>query len=156
MDTPNDISNDHMIGIDLGTTFCCVAIYRSNQVSIVTNELGKRTTPSIVSFRNDEILVGDAAKNIMNQNYLNTIKDAKRLIGRRFKDPIVQQDLKNWAFTIKENPENGLPQYVINLDDEEKRYYPEEISSFILKKLKKCSEDFTGKIINKAIIINNR
>ena len=99
MTTPKGSSKflfeDPIIGIDLGTTFCCVAAYHLNKVEIVTNEIGRRTTPSLVSFRDEEILVGDAAKNIMNSNAENTIKDSKRLIGRRFNDPIVvQEDLK--------------------------------------------------------------
>ena len=150
-DIPQSKIKDPIIGIDLGTTFCCVGIGRTNKIDIVTNDLGKRTTPSMVSFRVNEILVGDAAKNIMYQNAENTIKDSKRLIGRRFNEPIVQEDLKKWAFTIKENS-NGLPQYVINVGDEEKRYFPEEISSMILRKLKSLSEDFMGTSIKKAVI----
>ena len=156
MTTPKGSSKflfeDPIIGIDLGTTFCCVAAYHLNKVEIVTNEIGRRTTPSLVSFRDEEILVGDAAKNIMNSNAENTIKDSKRLIGRRFNDPIVQEDLKKWSFTIKENELNGLPQYIINVDNEEKRYYPEEISSMILKKLKSFSQDFLGKEVKRAVI----
>ena len=156
MSTPKGSSKslfeDPIIGIDLGTTFCCVAAYHLNKVEIVTNEIGRRTTPSLVSFRDEEILVGDAAKNIMNSNAENTIKDSKRLIGRRFNDPIVQEDLKKWSFTIKENELNGLPQYIINVDNEEKRYYPEEISSMILKKLKSFSQDFLGREVKRAVI----
>ena len=156
MSTPKGSSKslfeDPIIGIDLGTTFCCVAAYHLNKVEIVTNEIGRRTTPSVVSFRDEEILVGDAAKNIMNSNAENTIKDSKRLIGRRFNDPIVQEDLKKWSFTIKENELNGLPQYIINVDNEEKRYYPEEISSMILKKLKSFSQDFLGREVKRAVI----
>ena len=91
----------------------------------------------MVSFRVNEILVGDAAKNIMYQNADNTLKDSKKLIGRRFNDPIVQEDLKNGNL------------YVINVGDEEKRYFPEEISSMILRKLKSLSEDFMGKLNKK-------
>ena len=141
-----------VIGIDLGTTFSCVGAYRSKKIEIVTNDIGGRVTPSLVSFKNDEILIGNAAKNIMNQNAENTIKDSKRLIGRKFKDKIVQEDIKNWLFTVEENPENGFPQYVINQNDEEKRYYPEEISSMILKKLHGFAEEFLGTEIHNAVI----
>ena len=141
-----------VIGIDLGTTFSCVGAYRSKKIEIVTNDIGGRVTPSLVSFKNDEILIGNAAKNIMNQNAENTIKDSKRLIGRKFKDKIVQEDIKNWLFTVEENPENGFPQYVINQNDEEKRYYPEEISSMILKKLRGFAEEFLGTEIHNAVI----
>jgi molecular chaperone DnaK (HSP70) len=120
LDIPD--KNKLIIGIDLGTTFSCIGAYRANKIDIVVNDVGKRVTPSLVSFRNGEILVGEAASNIMNQNAENTIKDSKRLIGRRFNEPTVQEDLKKWAFTITENS-NGLPQYVINVGDEEKKIF---------------------------------
>ncbi len=145
-------NNKLVIGIDLGTTFSCVCAYRSNKLEIVTNDVGKRVTPSMVSFRSGEILIGDAARNIMNQNAENTIKDSKRLIGRKFNEKVVQEDMSKWLFTVEENPENGKPQYVINVDDEETRYYPEEISSMILKKLRGFSEDFLANEIKKAVI----
>ena len=150
LDIPD--KNKLIIGIDLGTTFSCIGAYRANKIDIVVNEVGNRVTPSLVSFRNGEILVGEAARNIMSQNAENTIKDSKRLIGRKFKDKIVQEDMKNWLFTLEENPENGFPQYVINVDDEEERYYPEQISSFILKKLRSFAEDFLGDQVKKAVI----
>ena len=88
------------IGIDLGTTFSCVGIWRNNRVEIVTNPEGKPTTPSIVAFTNTTYLVGQGAQNQAHKNPLNTVYDAKRLIGRRFSDAEVTEDRKYWSFEV--------------------------------------------------------
>jgi len=140
------------IGIDLGTTYSCVGVFHQGKVDIIPNELGTRTTPSVVAFTPQERLVGDAAKTNITKNVENTIYDAKRSIGRRFDDPIVQRDKKLWPFKLEKEPNSDRPQYVIQYKGETKRYFPEQISAMILEKLKKNAEDFLGISVEKAII----
>ncbi len=143
---------DKIIGIDLGTTRCCVGAWRKNHVEIIPNEIGERTTPSIVSFTKSQIVIGESARAKMVRNVENTIYDAKRLIGRKFDDPVVEEDKKFWGFQIEENENTKKPQYIINIDNNIKKYYPEEISCFILRHLKTISSNYLGGDVKKAVI----
>ena len=122
------------IGIDLGTTYSCVGWWKDNRCEIIANDQGNRTTPSYVAFNDTERLIGDGAKNQSSMNPENTIFDAKRLIGRKFDDPSVQSDIKNFPFTVLEDS-NGKPKIQATYKGELKTFQPEEISSMVLTNL---------------------
>nr|CAH7724262.1 unnamed protein product [Callosobruchus chinensis] len=138
------------VGIDLGTTYSCVGVFRNGTVDIITNEVGNRITPSCVAFTNTERLIGDPAKGQMAMNPTNTVYDAKRLIGRRFDDPIVQQDMKHWSFQVVND--KGKPKIKVEYKGETKTFYPEEISSMVLTKMKEIAETYLGSRVSKAVI----
>lgn len=139
------------IGIDLGTTYSCVGVWQNERVEIIANDQGNRTTPSYISFTDTERLIGDAAKNQSSMNPINTIFDAKRLIGRKFKDPTVQNDIKQWPFKVIEK-EDGKPFIQVTYKDEVKEFRPEELSAMILVKMKETAEGFLNEKVKKAVI----
>ncbi|CAG8578490.1 6287_t:CDS:2 [Funneliformis caledonium] len=138
------------IGIDLGTTYSCVAVWENERVEIIANEQGNRTTPSYVAFAESERLIGDAAKNQAAMNPKNTVFDAKRLIGRRFDDPEVKSDIKHWPFTVIEK--DGAPLIQVEYQGETKNFTPQEISSMVLTRMKEIAEGKLGKKVKKAVI----
>ncbi|CAR27166.1 hypothetical protein ZYGR_0I04380 [Zygosaccharomyces rouxii] len=137
------------IGIDLGTTYSCVATYESS-VEIIANEQGNRVTPSFVAFTPEERLIGDAAKNQAALNPENTVFDAKRLIGRRFDDESVQKDRKTWPFKLIDV--EGNPVVEVQYLGETKTFSPQEISSMVLTKMKEIAEAKIGQKVEKAVI----
>jgi len=141
------------VGIDLGTTYSCVGVWRNgnDSVDIIANDMGERTTPSYVSFSDEERLIGQAAKNQCSRNPTNTIFDAKRLIGRKFKDNIVQDDMKLWPFKVVEGS-GGRPVIQVNFKGEPKRFFPEEVSSMVLAKMKNTAEQYIGEAVGQAVI----
>ena len=139
------------VGIDLGTTYSCVGVWQHGQVEIISNDQGYRTTPSYVAFTESERLIGEAAKSQTAMNPENTIFDAKRMIGRKFSDPVVQNDLKTLPFKVTSGLQ-GRPQFNVNYKGEDKKYYPEEISSMVLTKLKETAEAYLGTKVDSAVI----
>jgi L1 cell adhesion molecule like protein len=138
------------IGIDLGTTYSCVGVWQNNHVEIIANDQGNRTTPSFVSFTQDERLIGDAAKSIVANNPLNTVFDAKRLIGASFNDPKVQADMKHFSFQVIDK--DNKPYIQVDFKGEKKVFAPEEISSMIILKMKEIAESYLGETVASAVI----
>jgi len=138
------------VGIDLGTTYSCVGVFQHGKVEIIANDQGNRTTPSYVAFTDTERLIGDAAKNQTAMNPTNTVFDAKRLIGRKFEDQDVQSDMKHWPFKVISD--GGKPKIEVEYKNESKTFYPEEISSMVLTKMKETAEGYLGNTVSNAVI----
>jgi len=138
------------IGIDLGTTFSCVAVWQNGKVEIIANDQGNRTTPSYVAFTDTEHLVGDSAKYQVAMNPENTIFDAKRLIGREFNDPHIQQDMKHWPFKVVNV--SGKPYFEVNHEGQSKQFSPEQISAMVLTKMKQTASTYLGQPVTDAVI----
>jgi len=138
------------VGIDLGTTYSCVGVFQHGKVEIIANDQGNRTTPSYVAFTDTERLIGDAAKNQVAMNPNNTVFDAKRLIGRRFEDTVVQADMKHWPFDVVSD--GGKPKIQVDYKGETKTFFPEEISSMVLLKMKETAEAYLGKAVSNAVV----
>ena len=139
------------IGIDLGTTYSCVGIWKNDRCEIIPNDQGNRTTPSFVAFTDTERLIGDAAKSQAAMNAVNTVFDAKRLVGRNFSDVSVQNDMKHFPFKVVKGA-GDKPTIVAEYKGEEKRFTPEEISSMILVKMKQIAEEYCGHDVKDAVI----
>lgn len=142
-----------IIGIDLGTTYSCCAVWnpKTSRADVITNELGDRTTASYVAFTDEERLVGAAAKNQAAKNPENTVFDAKRLIGRQFDDPSVQRDKSHWPFGVGKSSDNK-PLIQVNYKGEPKQYTPQEISAAVLQKMKTIAEDYLGTSVKDAVV----
>jgi endoplasmic reticulum chaperone BiP len=147
----DEVEKGTVIGIDLGTTYSCVGVFKNGRVEIIPNDQGNRITPSYVAFMdNGERLVGDAAKNQATINPENTIFDVKRLIGRKFSDESVQADRKLVPYKIVSD--NDMPAVEVTLGGKTSRFAPEEISAMILQKMKTTAETYLGKEIKHAVV----
>ena len=143
-------NKDIAIGIDLGTTYSCVAIYQNGNVEIIANDQGERTTPSYVGFSDTERLIGASAKIASTTNPTNTVYDAKRMIGRDFSDEKLQEDMKQFSFQVVDH--NNKPKIKVNYKGEDKEFTPEEISAMILTKMKQTAELYLGHPVKNAVI----
>ncbi|GAU23245.1 hypothetical protein TSUD_172740 [Trifolium subterraneum] len=141
------------IGIDLGTTYSCVAVWQSqnNRAEIIHNEQGNRTTPSFVAFTDDQRLIGDAAKIQAASNPTNTVFDAKRLIGRKYSDSVIQNDILLWPFKVVAGTDDK-PEIIVKYKGAEKRFCAEEISSMVLTKMREIAEKFLELPVKNAVV----
>lgn len=124
-------STEYAIGIDLGTTYSCIGVWKDDKVEIINNFEGKPTTPSYVAFTKDHQKVGQGAVNQAHRNAENTVFDAKRLIGRKFSDRDVQEDMKKWSFSVTQGA-GDKPLIAVNYKGQVQQYHAEQISGFIL------------------------
>lgn len=141
---------DTVIGIDFGTSNLRVAVYINGKVQFIPNDEGSLNTPSIVSFNKNGILVGEKAKNEMQNNPLNTIYNIKRLLGLRFSDKELQREIKRVPYKIVNK--NNHPYVQVELKNETKLFSPEEIAALILKEMKRIAEKNLGFPVEKAVI----
>uniref|UniRef100_A0A0G4GSW7 Uncharacterized protein n=2 Tax=Chromera velia TaxID=505693 RepID=A0A0G4GSW7_9ALVE len=139
-----------VVGIDLGTTYSCVGIYKNGRVEIIPNDQGNRITPSYVAFTDDERLVGEAAKNQATIQPTQTIFDVKRLIGRKFEDSTVQKDKKLLPYELVN--QDGKPYVQLKVQGEMKKLSPEEVSAMVLSKMKETAETYLGKEVKHAVV----
>jgi L1 cell adhesion molecule like protein len=141
----------YCIGIDLGTTFSCLGVWQNNKVEIIANDQGNRTTPSYVAFTENERIVGNGAKNQCAQNPSNTIFDAKRFIGRKFSDPVLQNDIKHFPFKVIADKDDK-PLIQVKYKNEKRTFQPEEVSAMILSKMKETAESYLGEEVKDAVV----
>ncbi|XP_068308175.1 heat shock cognate 70 kDa protein-like isoform X2 [Pyrus communis] len=147
------MAEGHAIGIDLGTTYSCVAVWQDDHAEIIANDHGNRTTRSYVTFTESKRLVGDEAFNQVGRFPANSIFDAKRLIGRKFSEDTVQKDRKLWPFRVIEGPADK-PMIAVTHRGEEKKFSAEDISSMVLAKMREIAESYLcSKISEKNAVI---
>jgi heat shock 70kDa protein 1/2/6/8 len=139
------------VGIDLGTTTSCVGVWQNNRVEIIANDQGSRITPSFVAFTDSERLIGEAAKNQAAGNPKNTVYEAKRLIGRRFDEPSVQSDMKQFSYNVVKG-QHEKPEIEVEFKGETKRLRPEEVGAAVLQKMKAIAEGYLGTPVKDAVI----
>ena len=140
------------VGIYLGPNDSSIAIWRNGKVEIILNESGKRTTPSVVSFTTNEILVGIPAEHYKIINPKNTIYGIREIIGKKYDVPNVQKFIKKVPFKIVKDSKTEKPKIIVEYRGETKSYYPEEIYAMIIQELINSARDYTRREINEAII----
>ena len=148
-----ELEDEYAIGLDLGTTFSCIGVYRNGGVEIIPNRNGEKTTPSIVILTNDSnILVGEETIDYLVKNYDSCIYEVKRLIGRKYNDPELKKEIEKLPFTIVKSNNGDFPEVELKINGKLMKYSPVEISSFIIKKMVKNAENYLNKKVSKLVI----
>jgi len=149
-----DLYTEYALGIDLGTTYSCVSVFKNGVIEIIPNEINERTTPSIVTFLdNNKILAGEQTLNYEIKNPKNTVYSIKRLIGKEYNDDLKKEiEKEKWPFEVVKDNKSINSKIKLEINNDIKYYYPEEISSFVLKKLLKSAEEYLEKKVDKAVI----
>jgi len=140
-----------VIGIDLGTTYSCVGVWQNDRVEIIASETGNRTVPSMVTFTDTERLIGDASKSAAAAFPTATVFDAKRMVGREFRDANLQRDMKHFPYSVIDDGK-GRPKILVDTKDGQKQFYPEEISAMVLQKMKGIAEAYLGRTVKDAVV----
>lgn len=138
------------IGIDIGMTYCCVAVFHNGKVEILADSEGNRKIPSFVAFTDRLRLIGVAAKNQGTLNQSNTVFNVKRLLGRQFDDSLVQRKIKYWPFEIIDS--GGRPKFQVEFKREAKTFYPEEITSMLIKKMINIAEAYLDERVTDVVL----
>ena len=144
-------NEDLIIGVKFGNN-CCVGVWKNNKVNIILNNMGNRTTPSIISFTENGVLIGKEAEYQKIKNSKNTIYGINKLIGRNFDDPKIQKLIKNVPYKIEKDSDSDKPIIIVENKEETNNYSPEELNSIILKKLKEYAEKFLNQNVSNIII----
>ena len=140
------------IGIDFGTSNCCIGVFINGKVEIISNNFGEKLIPSYITFTENDILIGNSSKNQMTRYPSTTIFNIKKLIGRKFNDIEVQENIKYLPFKIIKNEINDLIKIKIEIKGEEKEFYIEEILAMIFKKLKQLATNYLNKEVKDVVI----
>lgn len=146
----SDQSEDVVIGIDLGTTFSCVAVWEGGRPVVIANNQGNRTTPSWVYFEQDDVFVGEAARTKASRQPKLAVYDAKRMIGRKLSDPSIQQSRPLWPFSVTEYRGNCAIE--LNQDGKSRTLMPEDVSAYVLAKMRHTAEDYLGRQVRRAVV----
>ena len=156
-DKESEAEETYAVGIDLGTTYSCIAVWQDGKVTVNPNEHKQRTTPSVVAFTDTACLIGEAALQQSSANPLNTIFEAKRIIGRKLHDATVQEDMERYPFRVvasQQEDADSKPAFLVTYKGEEVLFHPEQISAFILAQLKRDAAHFLGaKVLNAVITV---
>ena len=151
----DELQDGYALGLDLGTTFSCIGVYRNGGVEIIPNRNGDKTTPSIVTIIDEKtILKGEETYQHLVKDYDSSIYAIKRFIGRDFKDKKVKEEIniENFPFKIVGDENGKFPMVAINKKNKEMKFTLEQISSFVIRKMADSAEDFLGKKVKKLVI----